>query len=194
MGSGVVSLRLDVAVATCVLEDGDVVRHPESHFLDLVVADRSLRERAAGGGDMVTELNRPWVDLVPAAVDRLLGRRPAEDLAAGRVALLVCAVDGDPGCGRLTAALDVGDGTVSWSGFRWEDGRSAARPVDGLDEPLVFDRRQYEAAFAGAVAEVAALPHDELSHTGRRFRWPWQWGWTLARSVRGGEPPGVTAG
>lgn len=176
------TLRLEAAVVTRASDDGNITRHPESHFLDLMVNGRSLRSAAGEPArDLVTELNRPWLPGVPEAVDRLLGRRSSEDLAAGRVALLVCPVDGDLGCGQLTAALEVRDREVSWSDLRWEDGIFDPRSVEHLHQPVVFDRAEYEAAFAGAYERVAAFPYDKLAHHGRRFLWPWQWGWRLPR-------------
>ncbi len=40
------TLRLEPAVVTRVFLDGNITRHPESHFLDLVVDGRSLRHIA----------------------------------------------------------------------------------------------------------------------------------------------------
>jgi hypothetical protein len=182
VSSELATLLLDPAVVTGVLHDGNITRHPESHFLDFVVNARSLRSAAwTPGPDLVTELNRAWLPSVPDAVDRLLGRRPSEDLAPGRVALLVCSVCGDLGCGQLTAALEIGDAEICWSDFRWEDGMSEPRPAEQLPERLTFDRNSYEAAFADAYEQVAAFPYDELAHHGRRFLWPWQWGWKIPR-------------
>lgn len=129
----------------------------------------------------MTELNRPWLPSVPDAVEKLLGTRPSDDLTDGRVELLVCGACGGLGCGALTAALDVGDAEVSWSEFLWEDGMSDPRPVEQLAGPLTFDRALYEAAFSDAYERVAACPYDESAHHGRRFLWPWQWGWQLPR-------------
>lgn len=160
--------------------DGNRTRYPESPFLDLVVDGRSVRSLATQpADDFVTELNRPWLADVANTVDRFLGRRPDEDLAPGRIALLVCPMDGDLWCGQLTALLDIGAAEVSWSDFRWEDGYSDSRREERLDQPLVFDRAQYEAVFADAYRRVAAFAYDELAHRGRRFLWPWQWGWRL---------------
>jgi hypothetical protein len=181
--SALATLRLEPAVVTYQFVDGNITRHPESHFLDLIVNDLSLRSTAgAAARDCVTELNRPWLHAVPGAVQRLLGQEPAEELAAGRVALLVCAVDGHIGCGQLTAALEVAASTVSWSDFLWEDDMVAPRPVGQLTEPFTFARAPYEAAFADAYARVAAFTYDELVHHGRSFRWPWQWGWRIPRA------------
>jgi len=181
MPSELATLCLEPATVTSTFYDGNITRHPESHFLDLLVDDRTLRltvgEPAQG---LVTELNRPWLPEVPEAVDRLLGRRPAEFLAWGRVALLVSSVDGDIGCGQLTTALDVGAAEVTWSDFLWE-GSSDPRPVEHLTEPVRFDRAQYQDAFADAYERLAGFPYDEMAHRGRRFLWPWQWGWRLPR-------------
>ena len=182
MTLGLATLRLEAAVNTGSFQDGNITRYPESHFLDLVVNGRSLREVVwTPGPDLVTELNRPWLPSVPDAVEKLLSRRPSDDLTAGRVELLVCGVCGDLGCGALTAALDVSDAEVSWSEFQWEDGMFDPRPVEQLDEPLSFDRALYEAVFSDAYERVAAFPYDESAHHGRRFLWPWRWGWTLPR-------------
>ena len=68
------TLRLEPAVVTHVFLDGNLTRHPESHFLDIMIDDRSLRLIAGEPArDMVTELNRPSLPTVPEAVDRLLG-------------------------------------------------------------------------------------------------------------------------
>ena len=153
-------------------------RHPESHFLDLLVDDRPLRVIVGEPAhDLVTELHRPWLPDVRQAVDRLLGRCPIEVLTPGRVALLVCAEDGDLGCGQLTIALNVSATEVTWSDFRWEDGYLEPRPVEHLNASISFDRAGYEAAFADAYERVAEVAYD--AHHGRRFLWPWQWGWTL---------------
>lgn len=100
--------------------DGNITRHPESHFLGLLVDDRPLRLLVGEPAhDLVTELNRPWLPEVRQAVDRLLGRCPGEVLTPGRVVLLVCAEDGNFGFGQLTIALDVSADEVTWSDFRW---------------------------------------------------------------------------
>ncbi len=181
------TLRLEPAVVPHLFLDGNRTRHPESYFLDLLVDDRPLRLIAGEPAhDLVTELNRPWLSEVRQAVDRLLGRCPSEVLMPGRIALLVCAQDGDIGCGQLTVALDVSAADVTWSDFRWEDGFFEPRPVEQLNTPISFDRAGYEAAFADAYARVAEFSYDELAHHGRRFLWPWQWGWRLP----GREPHG----
>jgi hypothetical protein len=173
-------LELRPAVVRRTLIDGDVTRHPESHYLDFVVDGQTLSERLPAAHGMTTQLNRAWLATVPDAVQELLGHRAAPGIEPGRVALLVCQVCGDLGCGALTATLEFGTHAVTWGHFAWETGNAPAQPL--LEPPvLTFDVVSYRDVFAQAVDQVAVLPYDELAHTGRRFLWPWQWGWRLSR-------------
>lgn len=63
--------------------------------------------------------------------------------------------------------------------FRWENGYTEPEHVDGLPPLICFDRSQYDQELGTALDLVAELPHDEAEHRGRRFLWPWQWGWRL---------------
>lgn len=159
--------------------DGNRTRRPVSHFLDLLVDGSSLLRSVRSADGHVTELNRAWLPSVPETVEVLLGRRQHPELAVGRVPLLVCAPDGDLGCGALTTALALDGERVSWSDFRWEDGYREPRDVVELRTAVHFDRRPYEAVLHQARGRVAELPHDEAEHRSRGFLWPWQWGWRL---------------
>ena len=162
---------------------GRGIRHSSSYFLDFFIDDVQLT-RAVGELGFVTALNGEWVlEHVTSAVEVLLGRRPAADLAAGRVPLLVCGECGDLACGALTATLEVGPSEVTWSQFSWEDGYQPSGPVDSLVEPIRFDREQYESTLAEARSRVTALPPAEPRYsepdtgeqpTHRRWIWPWQ--------------------
>jgi hypothetical protein len=33
------------------------------------------------------------------------------------------------------------------------------------------------------LALLQAMPYDELAHRGKRFLWPWEWGWRLPPRV-----------
>lgn len=161
--------------------DGTVMRSPQSHFLDFVLDGESLLDRLEeSDGSLVTPLNRAWLPTVPDALDELRGNRPSPGLAEGRVALLVCGTCGDLGCGALTARLSVTAESVTWFDFLWEDGLRPASATS-LDAPQVFEfrRSDYDAALRDAYERVAALPYDEQVHRGRKFLWPWQWGWRL---------------
>lgn len=173
-------IGLESSSVTTARQDGNVTRYPESHFLDWVVGGEPLRSSMIGVENMVTELNRPWLAQVPSSIDVLLGRSVSNDgLEVGRVPLFVCSVCGDYGCGVVTARLHVGDTTVDWADFRWEDSTSNPTAVDGLPDRIQFEKSAYERVLADAYDRLAEFPYDELTHTGRRFLWPWQWGWKL---------------
>jgi len=185
-------LALVPAVEVHTLLDGNITRHPETHFLDLVVDGRSIREMVDGGTGHVTKLCRPWLHAVPESVDRLLGRLGTDGLPENRVALLVCGMCGDLGCGAVTAQLNLSQDQVSWSNFLWEGG--VGDWEGGVGDPasidlapegdgrIVFNRAGYEAMLTSAYERIAAMPYDELEHQGRRFLWPWQWGWRMPKT------------
>lgn len=178
-------LALVPAVEVHTLLDGNITRHPETHFLDFVVDGRSIREMVDGGPGHVTELCRPWLHAVPESVDRLLGRLGTDGLPENRVALLVCGVCGDLGCGAVTARLNLSQDQVSWSEFLWEGGVGDPTSIDVAHEGdgrIVFNRAGYEAMLTSAYERIAAMPYDELEHQGRRFLWPWQWGWRMPKT------------
>lgn len=171
-------LALDEEVHVLTWQDGKYVRRPESYFLDFVIDDTPLRSRAPGTGDLVTELNRAWLPSVAETVEVLLGRRPHPDLSPGRIPLLVCGACGGPDCGALTAQLTVADAEVGWSDWRWADSEGE-HDIEAELGGFTFGRAAYEATLRGAAERVARMPYDELAHKGKRFRWPWQWGWKL---------------
>ena len=174
-------LELRPAVLRREFQDGNVTRYPESHYLDFVVDGRALGDVANAGPDVVTLLNRAWLPTVADSIKELLGERPVEGLTQGRIALLVCGVCGDLACAAVTASLRFDAESVTWSDFAWENGYEAADPISETPESLTFNRHQYQAAFEDAFDRVAELPYDELAHVGRKFLWPWQWGWRLPR-------------
>ena len=171
------TFELKDASTTHVLHDGDVIRHPRSHFLDWVVDGAPLRDSIIGTKALVTPLNRPWLSEVAKSVEALTGRASEAELPAGRVGVFLCAVCGDV---DVSAVLGLHESTVTWSDLRWEDATSPL-PVEGFPSTLTFERTEYERALARAYARVASFPYEELDHRGRRFLWPWQWGWRLPR-------------
>lgn len=158
-------------------EDGKYVRTFEHHFLDFVVDGRTLRE-LADEVDMVTPLSRPWLEDVEEEVDRLLGRRGTAELESGRVAILLCPIDGDIDCGALTARLEFTADEVHWVDWRW-DSYQGSLPVKSPTESMRFDRATYEALLHGAPGRLKVMPYNELDHRGKPFLWPWEWGWRL---------------
>jgi hypothetical protein len=180
--NGVVSLLvLRPAVLRRTVHDGNVVRRPESHFLDFVIDGQPLSDLVPEGKGLVTPLNRPWLATLPDAVEQLCGRQPCAALALGRVPLLVCGECGDLACGAVTAALDVGQTATTWAEFRWEDGSAPTIPIEVAPVGLRFSSRDYLDVFGDAAERVAGMPYDQLAHEGRKFLWPWQWGWRLPK-------------
>lgn len=170
-------LRLEPVLTKRSWEDGRYQRTLAHYFLDFTIDGRSLRELVDEPA-LVTPLSRPWLEEVPAAVERLLGRRETEGLAAGRVGLLLCGLDGDIACGAVTVRVQVSDGHVGWTDWLWESDQDAL-PVERQPGPLLFDRKAYEAQLSAAFGMVQEMPFDELSHRGKRFLWPWEWGWRM---------------
>ena len=177
----VAQLALHDAVLRRTIYDESVARHPESHYLDFMIDGQRLADRLMVAPDMTTLLNRAWLPSVEGAVLELLGQRPAEGLDTGRVFLFVCGECGDLGCGAVTAALDVDPDRTTWSQFAWEGGYEPAEPIENAPDSLAFGTPDYEKLFASAYGRVAALPHEEPAHQGRKFLWPWQWGWRLPK-------------
>jgi len=170
-------LRLEPAVTVRTWEDGRYQRTLEHHFLDFLVDGRSLRD-VAHEPDMVTLLSRPWLEDVPTEIGRLLGRRETDGLSPGRAALLVCRVDGDIGCGALTARVQLAEAHISWTNWLWETDLGGL-PVESGPGDVLFDRTAYEAELAAAFAVVPAMSYDEVAHRGKRFLWPCEWGWRM---------------
>lgn len=181
MTTAVSVLTLEPAVLRRTFVDGNVLRYPESHYMDLVVDGRSLRDLLTDRADMVTPLNRAWLSTVPDAIEELLGRSHTEGLAEGRTSFLVCGSCGDLACGAVTVALHLDTDTVTWSKFAWEDGHAPSTRIDGAPESLTFDRQRYTAALTDAYGPVAEFPYDDPAHHGRKVLWPWQWGWRLPK-------------
>lgn len=179
-------LRLESAVLVPDVSYGKNAQAPrQQHFLDFVVDGTSLRLRAVGGHELVTEFSGAWAqDPVADALEVFLGRRVGSAPPAPRVALFICAECGDLGCGAITARMEVTASTVTWSDFGWEDTTPGIEPVEGLSGALVFDREAYEAAFADVLERVAGLPHDEPLPRGRRSLRFWRRG----RAERPGDP------
>lgn len=178
------SLDLQPGMTSYDWGDGNRDRHVEAHYLDFVIDGSSLGAMIseAGPGQYVTPLCRLWLDQVPVEIDQLHGRVPTPGLKPGRVALMVCRVCGDLGCGALTAQLDIEANRVVWSHWLWESNLDPA-PVPQLTAPAIFDRFAYERVFSSALERLTDMPYDELAHRGRSFLWPWQWGWRLPPKV-----------
>jgi hypothetical protein len=76
-------------------------------------------------------------------VRRLLGHA-AGQLPDGRVAVLLCPIDGDVGCGTVSARLHIGDRTVEWCELGWQTDYQAFTNEDVMMPGFTFGREQYE--------------------------------------------------
>lgn len=181
MTKDVAQLALSEGTLRRTVFDGNVARHPESHYLDFVIDGQRLAHRLPVARGMATPLNRAWLPSVENAVLELLGKRPTAGLEAGRVSLFVCGECGDLGCGAVTAALDMDPDRITWRQFAWENGYEPAEPIENAPASIAFGTADYEKVLGSAYRAVADLPYDELAHHGRKFLWPWQWGWRLPK-------------
>ncbi len=69
------------------------------------------------------------------------------------------------------------DDTITWSDFAWDNGCEPTDPISEAPNSVTFRRTNYAAELMTAEKRVAAFPFDQLAHEGRKFLWPWQWGW-----------------
>ncbi|MFI7440791.1 hypothetical protein [Nonomuraea indica] len=133
---------------------GKGVFRSECSFLDFEIDGDSLldlvAQRSPGNGDMASVLWLSAGSELGLEVDRLQGRA-ASSLDDGRIPLYVCPECGDLGCGALTAVVAITSDQVVWRDLGWQvDYRDEVdlEDLDGIG-PFVFQRAQYEAAFAG---------------------------------------------
>lgn len=164
------------------LDTGRGVRRVEVHYLDLLADGGSVKDLVGSGdlADLVTPFCRWTTDSV-APVEEFTGRPSAAATTPSRTLhLYVCAVCGDVDCGALTVRQDIGEDTVTWSGWSWVSA-SGEEPAQSRVDIVRFDRDQYERAVASASAALSSLPVDESGHYPRRPLRPWEWGWRLPR-------------
>lgn len=130
------------------------------HFTDCIIDGESLNDR----------MNRVYPHTPPHSTElrddfdkaygidfikRLLGEVPP-NLATGRSAIYVCAVDGDLACGALGCFIDFTDTAVVWRDFAWDDNGFDEAGSD-LEESLqkyTFDRQRYESALRDELARL----------------------------------------
>ena len=80
---------------------------------------------------------------------------------------------------RITAfMIEAAASTPARSNTR-VNGEIAMSVTDTGLGPMVFDRDQYEHTLAEAVPRVDDLPFDVTEFRGKRFLWPWEWGWRV---------------
>jgi hypothetical protein len=151
-----------------------------SRFLDFVIDGvpmyPDMRKRFDGASPL-------WLGHKPAeassleSVERLLGVRPG-DAPSGRVALYLCGMCGDLGCGAVTVAVRVGDDAVEWSDWSYyygydRDDRSDADSRQLVDHlpTMTFARIPYEAALRDATRTIVASTRGTSSRKRPWTRW-----------------------
>ncbi|RSN53686.1 hypothetical protein DMH01_38990 [Amycolatopsis sp. WAC 04182] len=117
----------------------------EARFLDWTIDGVALRTLVPA--EQRTSLfldDDRWRESAVALLRRLLGRLPG-DFDDGRVALLVCPLCGDLGCGGYSVEVVFGDDVVEWRAFGWQ---TDYEPFDDPEEYRFtgarFERKAYE--------------------------------------------------
>ena len=131
-------------------------KHPSAitqEIFDFRVNEKSLRDLIYMSNgfapDLSTGLGVGYVMKEQRRYINRLLRKVAPDLRSGRVALLVCPIDGDLECGAIGCRIrfDKEAGTVTWYDFAW-DGNMVIyddephEKVKGL-ERFTFDEHEY---------------------------------------------------
>jgi len=97
-----------------------------------------------------------WQEAAVETLCRLLGRLPG-DFDDGRVALLVCPLCGDLGCGGYSVEIVFGDDVVEWRAFGWQ---TDYEPFDDPEEYRFtgarFERKAYETLLGDLLSNYRA--------------------------------------
>jgi hypothetical protein len=125
---------------------------PPTEFHDFAIDGVPLRDRLRVPADYgavqqeTTALRRDWPQAAIEQIDKLCLDAPG-DFEDGRVAILVCPVCGDIDCGAVSARIAIGESTVVWEDFGWQDGYTDDPPMPWLYEPqcFTFDKTAYVA-------------------------------------------------
>lgn len=117
----------------------------ESRFLDWTIDGVPLRELVPMQEQTPLFLDdAKWRGTAIETLSRLLGRLPG-DFADGRVALLMCPLCGDLGCGGYSVEVVFGDGWVDWRAFGWQCDYEPFEPEQEFSfAGARFDRTAYE--------------------------------------------------
>ncbi|MER7864394.1 hypothetical protein DMC64_10530 [Amycolatopsis sp. WAC 04197] len=97
-----------------------------------------------------------WRGAAVETLRRLLGRLPG-DFDDGRVALLMCPLCGDLGCGAYSVEVVFGDDVVEWRAFGWQ---TDYEPFDDPEEYRFtgarFERTAYETLLGDLLSNYRA--------------------------------------
>ena len=125
------------------LEIKEVTGSKGGKVLDFVVSGRSLLMELEGRDIFLTP--RLWSETLPVTVelrDLLLLEMPG-DMPSGGVALYVCSMCGDFGCGVVSVKINREEDTIVWSDFGRENDYDAEYyPIERLG-PFRFREAEY---------------------------------------------------
>lgn len=129
----------------------------EARFLDWTIDGVALRSMVPTQEQTPLFLDDDvWREAAVETLRRLLGELPG-DFDDGRVALLVCPLCGDLGCGGYSVEVVFGDDVVEWRAFGWQT------DYEPFDDPEVyrfigarFERKAYETLLGDLLSNYRA--------------------------------------
>ena len=147
-GAGLHRLGLTRAQTSFGHGSGRRARRVVVHFEDWTVDGTPLRTVVGedGPAQEMTPLSTEgfWPQVAADHLRQLLGEAPPS-FPSRRVPLLVCPIDGDPGCAALSADLTIEEELVVWSDLGWQNDYEPFEPGHQLGVgDLRFSRSSYE--------------------------------------------------
>ncbi|EME54537.1 hypothetical protein [Amycolatopsis decaplanina] len=129
----------------------------EARFLDWTIDGVALRSMVPTQHQTPLFLDDElWRDSAVETLCRLLGRLPG-DFDDGRVALLVCPLCGDLGCGGYSVEVVFGEDVVEWRAFGWQyDYEPFDDPEEYRFPGARFERKAYETLLGDLLSNYRA--------------------------------------
>lgn len=130
----------------------------ESRFLDWTIDGVALRTLVPVQEQtpLFLDGDKAWREAAVRTLCRLLGHLPG-DFDDGRVALLVCPLCGDLGCGGYSVEVVFGQDVVEWRAFGWQ---TDYEPFDDPEEyrftGASFERKAYETLLGDLLSNYRA--------------------------------------
>jgi hypothetical protein len=129
-------------------------------FIDFLIDGVSMKyliEKCdANTPELTTGLQSRFYKPIRIEYIQLLTDKLQPNLASGRVALYICAIDGDPACIAVGCRMEFNDKYVRWYDFAWDNyelddlpEEVDKEPVDSIEgmSSFIFDRTEYEKLF-----------------------------------------------
>jgi hypothetical protein len=161
--------KLSVAALSCQFSKDDAVVSRASW--DFVVDGISLRSRFPDHSDRAGVLGWGTKQSENEALSRLCADL-APDSPPNRVAIYVCPLCGDLGCGAVTVAISRSAQTVAWNDFRWEVSWYADHPDESTIRyelgPFEFDYTDYIRVLRNALHDRPEPSHADALDVRKR--------------------------